>query len=107
MSGSSAIARAIAARFIIPPLISAGTSAFRALELHQLELHPGDELHRLVGELGVLLQRQADVLGERHGAEQRAELVHHADPRRIASRSAPVGRAMSRPAISARPASGV
>ena len=48
-------------------------------ETDELELHPRDEVDRVVRQIGVLLERQPDVLEQRHRPEQRARLVHDAE----------------------------
>src|SRR5438045_3059763 len=49
------------------------------LEADQLELHPADQVDRVVVEIRVFLERQTDIFEQRHRAEQRARLVHDAD----------------------------
>jgi hypothetical protein len=49
------------------------------LQTDELELHPGDEVDRVVRKVRVHLERQPHVLEQRHRAEQRAGLVHHAE----------------------------
>jgi hypothetical protein len=51
-----------------------------AREAHQRELERRDVADRGRGQLGELLDRQPDVLGERHRAPQRAFLVQDPDP---------------------------
>ena len=53
IAGSSAIARAIAARFCMPPESSAGRCPRERLEPDQLELHARDQVDRVVGQIGV------------------------------------------------------
>ena len=51
------------------------------VEPDQLELHPRDEIDRVGRQVREFLERQPDVLEQRHRAEQRARLVHHAERR--------------------------
>jgi hypothetical protein len=60
----------------------------RAAEVDEPQLRLRDEVHRLVRDARVLLEREADVLHQRHVAEQRAELVHHAEA--LQDREAPL-----------------
>ena len=89
--GSSAIARAMPARLAMPPEISAGISAAGVRQADQAELDPRHRLARLRRQVGEHLQRQHDVLQQRHRAEQRARLEHHADLRACAA-APPSGR---------------
>ncbi len=54
----------------------------------QAELHPRHRLAAFRRQVGEHLQRQHDVLEQRHRAEQRARLEHHADPA-LHARAAP------------------
>src|SRR5438552_3178108 len=53
--------------------------AAERLETDQLELHARDQVHRRQIKRRVFLERQADILEQRHRTEQRTTLVHHAD----------------------------
>ena len=73
------MARAMPARFNMPPLISAGIEVLEALEADERELERRDLADLGFAERRVLAERQADVLGERHRAEEGAALVHDAE----------------------------
>ena len=49
------------------------------LEADELQLHASQQVHRVVVERCVLLQRKANVLEQRHRTEQCPALVHHPD----------------------------
>ena len=76
--GSSAMERASATRRAMPPESSVGIrcAAPRRPTASQLEHH--QVVQQLVGQLGVLAQREGDVLVHRQVGEQRAELEQHA-----------------------------
>jgi hypothetical protein len=62
-----------------------------ALQVHHFQLHPGNPLPRRAGQVRELLQDEADVLQERHGAEERPVLVHDADPSQQGQEVSPFG----------------
>ena len=76
MPGSSAMARAMPARFCMPPESSRGHPRGGGQEAHLVELRQRDEVLRLGVEVGELVERQPDVLEHGHRAEERAALVH-------------------------------
>jgi hypothetical protein len=77
-AGSCASARATATRCCWPPESCAGLALAEALERHELQ-----QLRAALAALGrahaAHLQRELDVLGHRHVAEQRVVLEHEAD----------------------------
>ena len=77
--GSSAMARAMAARFCIPPESAEGFRARGRQEAHLVQLRRRDEVLLLGAEVGELVERQPDVLEDGHRAEERPALVHHAE----------------------------
>ena len=79
IAGSSAIARAIAARFCMPPLTSAGKLSAKSFSPTSSSFIRAIRSIASSGSVGVFLQRQTDVLRERHRAEQRPALVRNAD----------------------------
>ena len=64
----------------MPPDSSAGISCARAAQADGVQLHQHEVADQVFGQLGVLAQRERDVLEHRHVGEQRAELEQHAHP---------------------------
>ena len=62
----------------MPPEISDGAQVARAAQADRVELHQHDVADHRLGEIGVLAQREGDVLEHGHVGEQRAELEQHA-----------------------------
>ena len=63
----------------MPPDSSDGHQLRRAAQADRVELHQHQVADQLVGQVGVLAQRERDVLEHRQVGEQRAELEQHAD----------------------------
>jgi hypothetical protein len=102
-SGSSAMARASAMRRAMPPDTSADAQAGRAAQAHGIELHQHDVADHRLGQVGVLAQREGDVVEHRQVGEQRAELEQHAQAAAQAVELGPVARFDTSPSNTTRP----
>ena len=86
--GSSASARANAARLTMPPESSDGKlDAGVGRQAGKRQLHRRDPFLLFGRQIGVLAHRQHDVLRHRQRREQRALLEQHADQRRLFRRA--------------------
>ena len=79
ISGSSTSARARPARLRMPPEISPGQLVLGADQADEVHLLHDDVADLGLGLLGVLAQREGDVVVEVHRAEHRAVLEQHAE----------------------------
>ena len=80
-SGSSIRARAMPARFFMPPEISPGRCSANAPRPDEVELGLDELPHRRTADRGPCGQGKREVLRQRHRAEERARLKEHAEGR--------------------------